>query len=111
METPFSPSLPGSENFFLISEKEFENVFDQALFPKKNALLRSEIGPLYTKNERAKLKERRQNYKEIRVQDDNIAENTNARSSLTFRNLLHAEPKDKRKARETFCISQSTVAV
>ena len=29
-----------------------------------------------------------QNSREIRVQDDNITENTNATSPLTFRNLL-----------------------
>ena len=35
------------------------------------------------------MKERKQNDKEIRVQDDNITENTNARSPLTFRNLVY----------------------
>ena len=34
------------------------------------------------------MKERRQNDSEIRVQDDNITKNTNARFPLTFRNLL-----------------------
>ena len=47
---------------------------------------------LYTRksyvNERAKMKESRQNYRKIRVQDDNITEYTNAESPLTFRNLL-----------------------
>ena len=35
---------------------------------------------------------------EIRVQDDNITENTNARTPLTFRNLLlvYTYIKDKR---------------
>ena len=34
------------------------------------------------------MEESRQNNREIRVQDDKIKENTNARSPLTFRNLL-----------------------
>ena len=34
------------------------------------------------------MKESRQNYREITVQDVNIAETTEARSPLTFRNLL-----------------------
>ena len=33
------------------------------------------------------MKESRQNHREIRVQCDNIMENANARSPLTFRNL------------------------
>ena len=35
------------------------------------------------------MKESGQNDREVRVQDDNITENTNARSSLTFKNLLY----------------------
>ena len=35
------------------------------------------------------MKESRQNDRVIRVQDDNITENTNARSPLTFINLLY----------------------
>ena len=34
------------------------------------------------------MKERRQNHRDIRVQDDKITENTNARSPLALRNLL-----------------------
>ena len=51
-------------------------------------------------NERAKMKESRLNYRKIRVQDDSITENTNARSPLTFC-CLHAKPKDTKKTRET----------
>ena len=47
---------------------------------------------LYTQisyvNERVKIKGSRQNDREIRVQEDNIMENTNERSPLVFRNLL-----------------------
>ena len=60
-------------------------------FPKKTPFLSTEIGPLYTKsfvNERAKMKERRQNYRKIRVQDDSITETTNAKSPLRFQNML-----------------------
>ena len=35
------------------------------------------------------MKERRQNDREIRVQDDSITENVNTRSPLTFRNFLY----------------------
>ena len=35
------------------------------------------------------MKDSRQNDRETRVQGDNITENTNARSLLTFRNLLY----------------------
>ena len=35
------------------------------------------------------MKESRQSDREVRVQDHNITENTNVRSPLTFRNLLH----------------------
>ena len=35
------------------------------------------------------MKESRQNNRQIRVQDDNITENTNARSQLTFGNLVY----------------------
>ena len=35
------------------------------------------------------MKESRQNDREIRAQDDNITENTNARSPLTLRDLLY----------------------
>ena len=35
------------------------------------------------------MKERRQNDREIRVQNDDIMENTNVRSPLAFRNLLY----------------------
>ena len=35
------------------------------------------------------MKESRQNDREIRVQDDNIMENTNVRSPVPFRNLLY----------------------
>ena len=66
-------------------------------------------------NERAEVKDSRQNNREIKAQDDNITENTNARSPLTFRNLLlvdaYMQIQETRKARETFCISESTVAV
>ena len=53
-------------------------------------------------NGRAKMKERRQNYRKIRVLDDNITENTNERFPLTCRNFarnccLHAKPKSVRK--------------
>ena len=34
------------------------------------------------------MKESRQNYREIRVQDDNITENTNPSSPVIFRNLV-----------------------
>ena len=34
------------------------------------------------------MKESRQNDRKIRVHDDNITENRNARSSLSFKNLL-----------------------
>ena len=48
---------------------------------------------LYTRisyvNERAKMKKSRQNDGEIRVQDDNIKQNTNAKSPLAFKNLLY----------------------
>ena len=40
-------------------------------------------------NERAKMKESSQSDRKIRVQDDNITENTNVRSPLTFRKLLY----------------------
>ena len=46
------------------------------------------------------MKKRRQNDREMRVQDDNITESANARSPLTFRNLLfvvaymQTKPKD-----------------
>ena len=54
-----------------------------------------------------KIKESRHSDREIRVQDDNITENINVRSPLTFRRLLYvvAYMKDTKKARETFCIS------
>ena len=55
--------------------------------------LSTETGPFCTKscvNERAKLKESRQINREIRVQDDNITENSNIISPLTFRNLPKA---------------------
>ena len=55
------------------------------------------------------MKESRQNNREIRVQDDNITETSNARSPLTFRNLLYVvaymQSQKTKKARETFCIS------
>ena len=35
------------------------------------------------------MKERRQNDREIRVEDDNIRENTTARSPLPYRNILY----------------------
>ena len=61
------------------------------------------------------MKDSRQNNREIKAQDDNITENTNARSPLTFRNLLlvdaYMQIQETRKARETFCICESTVAV
>ena len=51
--------------------------------PQKTSFLSTEVGPLYTKsfiNERAKMKESRPNYREVRMQDDNITENTSAES-------------------------------
>ena len=46
---------------------------------------------------------------EIRLQDDNMMENTNARSPLTFRNLLYVvaymQSQKTKTARETFCVS------
>ena len=53
------------------------------------------------------MKESRQSGREVRVQDDNIIGNKNARSSLTFRNycellLLTCKAKDTEKAREVF---------
>ena len=83
-----------------------------ALSPKKTPFLRTEIFPLYTKsfvNERAKMKEGRHNYREIKGQDDNITEYTKTQNldnikKFTIRYCLHAKPEDKKKARETFCI-------
>ena len=50
-----------------------------------------------------------QNDREIRVQDGNITENTNARFPLTFGNLLYVvaymQGQKTQKAREVFCIS------
>ena len=40
-------------------------------------------------NDRAKMKESRQNDNEIRVQEDNITENVRPKSTLTFTNLLN----------------------
>ena len=55
------------------------------------------------------MKESRKNAREIRVQDDNITENTNARFPLTFRNLLYViayiQSQRTKKARETLCLS------
>jgi len=52
------------------------------------------------------MKESRQSFRGIRVQDDNIMESTNARSPLTFRNLLYVVVTCKtirhEEARETF---------
>ena len=53
------------------------------------------------------MKESRESYREIRVQDDGISENTNARSPLTFRNLLYVVPymqsqKTQRKLERRF---------
>ena len=68
-----------------------ENFSDHARFaPRKRTFERRDRSFIHESfvNERAKIKESRQNYREIRVQDDNIAENTNTRFPLTFRNLL-----------------------
>ena len=55
------------------------------------------------------MKESRQNDSGIRIQYDNITENINARSPLTFRNLLYVvvymQSQMTKKAGETFCIS------
>ena len=59
----------------------------------KTPFLSTEIGHLYKKScvhENTKMKESRENDKEIRVLDYNITKNTNARSPLTFRNLIYA---------------------
>ena len=55
------------------------------------------------------MKESRESGREIRVQNDDITENTNLRSPLKFRNLLYVvaymQIQKAKKARETFCIS------
>ena len=65
--------------------------FDHVLFSlRKRPYSRTEIDFSYTHNfvnESAKMKDNRKNCREIRVQNDNITGNTNARSPLTFRNL------------------------
>ena len=71
--------------------KSPEKFMTTPFFPLKNTLFEHKDRPFIHKsfvNERAKMKESRQNYREIRVCDDNKMENTNARSPLTFRNLL-----------------------
>ena len=47
----------------------------------------------------------RQNDREVRVEDDNITENTNATSKekFTISCCLHTKPKDAKKPRETYC--------
>ena len=69
-----------------------ENIFDHALFSLRNRLFWAQRLALTTRrsfvDKRAKMTESRQNYREITVQDVNITETTEARSPLTFRNLL-----------------------
>ena len=53
------------------------------------------------------MKEDRQNDREIRALEDNITENTNARSPLTFRNLMYVvaymqSQKTQRKLEKRF---------
>ena len=81
--------------------------------PKKTPFLVQGLATCTRKscqNERAKMKESRQNASEIRVQDDTIAERTNVNISINIYKFpisccLHAKPKDTKKARATFCIS------
>ena len=55
------------------------------------------------------MKESTESDREIRVQDNNITENTNVKSPLTFRNLLYVvaymQSQTTKIARESFSIS------
>ena len=71
----------------------------ESLFERRDWFFMHEKGFV---NERTKMKESRQNYRGLRVLDDNITENTNARFPLTCRNFarsccLHAKPKKQGK--------------
>ena len=65
--------------------KPQEHFFDHAHFEYRDWLFAHKKSCV---NEKVKMKEMRQNCREIRVQDDKITENANAISPLTFRNLL-----------------------
>ena len=68
-----------------------QKIFSHAISLKKHLFEHRDQPRVHEKgfvNERAKMKESRQNYREIRVPDDNLTENTNARFPLTFQNLL-----------------------
>ena len=71
----------------VLGAKPAENLFGHALLPEENARFEHRDLTKSFANERAKVKESVQNYRKIRVQGDNITENTNARSPLTCRNL------------------------
>ena len=71
---------------------KYQNSFDHAMFALRKRPFLAQSLTTYTpkgcRNERAEMKESRLNDREIRVQDDTITENTNARSLLIFRNFL-----------------------